>query len=204
MTDIPKNCPKCGAVLTVYHTTGYNFHACINCWDYIRFERATVCCGNPDIHFVVFTNAIGAISLRKQCFNCGDSDGRNFPQRTLPTLDGVPKYNKDSHDAYNKRISRIYNEWVEKYNQRSKKENHSAFISQADEYYKSREWYEKREKVLNRDHHICQACLENKATQVHHLSYEHFKNEPLFDLISVCGMCHDKLTQMSREKRGLL
>lgn len=64
------------------------------------------------------------------------------------------------------------------------------------EYLNSHEWALKRALVLERDNHLCQACLSSKANQVHHRSYEgidsligQFK-EPLFNLVSVCRPCH--------------
>jgi hypothetical protein len=38
-----------------------------------------------------------------------------------------------------------------------------------------------------------------RASQVHHLTYKHLRNEPLFELISVCVPCHDAITAMDRE-----
>ena len=66
------------------------------------------------------------------------------------------------------------------------------------EYTRSHAWKEKRGKVLRRDGYVCQACLNNEAHQVHHLSYKHWGNEPLFELVSVCKPCHDKITDMDR------
>lgn len=68
------------------------------------------------------------------------------------------------------------------------------------EYLSSFKWKEKRKKVLYRDRYLCQACLENAATEVHHITYSHWKNEPLFDLVSVCKKCHDQITEIDRTK----
>lgn len=62
-------------------------------------------------------------------------------------------------------------------------------------YLETDTWRRKRQAVLERDKHICQACLSNHASQVHHLNYKHVGDEPLFDLIAVCGRCHKKLHQ---------
>lgn len=77
-------------------------------------------------------------------------------------------------------------------------------------YLNSDKWKERSQKVLERDNHICQACLIRKATQAHHLTYEHCQNaagefgyEPLFDLIAICKTCHDFHHKVEREKRGL-
>jgi hypothetical protein len=67
-------------------------------------------------------------------------------------------------------------------------------------YLNSNEWKEKRKKVLFRDKFTCQACLINEATEAHHLTYKHYKQEPLFELISMCSKCHINLTKQDREK----
>ena len=48
---------------------------------------------------------------------------------------------------------------------------------------------------------ILSGCLRS-ANQVHHLSYQHVGNEPLFELISVCSACHDKITAMDRDRKN--
>ena len=61
------------------------------------------------------------------------------------------------------------------------------------EYLQSAEWKNTRDKVLYRDHFMCQGCLEVRATQVHHLSYKNIGNEFLFQLISLCDKCHERI-----------
>lgn len=71
-------------------------------------------------------------------------------------------------------------------------------------YINSPEWKAKSALVLRRDNYECKANLSGcrgRATDAHHLTYEHFRNEPLFDLIAVCRPCHDKITNMDRERR---
>jgi 5-methylcytosine-specific restriction endonuclease McrA len=67
-------------------------------------------------------------------------------------------------------------------------------------YLNSIEWKEKRNKVLIRDKYICQSCLTNRATQVHHLTYAHVFNEPLFELTSICVPCHELITKLDNNK----
>jgi 5-methylcytosine-specific restriction endonuclease McrA len=62
-----------------------------------------------------------------------------------------------------------------------------------DKYLASPEWLALRRAVLKRDGHLCQGCLQNAATQVHHLTYERVGDEMLFDLVSVCKACHEKI-----------
>ena len=59
----------------------------------------------------------------------------------------------------------------------------------------------KRERVMKRDDHWCQACNAEPAAHAHHLTYTRHKNEPLFDLISVCLVCHEELHPHMKRRR---
>lgn len=62
-------------------------------------------------------------------------------------------------------------------------------------YLKSIQWHSKRELVAKRANHTCEGCGEYQGNNgdVHHLSYNHFKNEFLFELIYLCRQCHERL-----------
>ena len=60
-------------------------------------------------------------------------------------------------------------------------------------YLKTQEWSDKRQRVLIRDNFLCQGCLINRATQVHHITYSHLGKELFFQLISLCDDCHKKI-----------
>lgn len=73
------------------------------------------------------------------------------------------------------------------------------------QYLDSEEWRQKADRVLFRDGGKCMAVLDGcqrRASHVHHLTYKHVGNEPLFDLISVCPSCHEQITAMDRERKG--
>ena len=58
------------------------------------------------------------------------------------------------------------------------------------EYMKSNAWKVKRKLVLERAKGMCESCGIKRATQIHHKTYKHLYNEPLKDLIALCGICH--------------
>jgi hypothetical protein len=68
-----------------------------------------------------------------------------------------------------------------------------AITAEYQTYLNSSRWKDKRDKVFSRDGYICQKCNQNKASQVHHLTYERIFNEPLQDLLSVCAKCHEEI-----------
>jgi 5-methylcytosine-specific restriction endonuclease McrA len=61
------------------------------------------------------------------------------------------------------------------------------------EYLQSPQWARTRATVFQRDRKICQGCLKVQATEVHHLTYKHVYAEFMFELISLCSDCHDRV-----------
>lgn len=62
-----------------------------------------------------------------------------------------------------------------------------------DLYLQTPAWSEKRKMALIRDNYLCQGCRESRATQVHHLTYQNLFDELLFQLISLCTRCHQRV-----------
>lgn len=60
------------------------------------------------------------------------------------------------------------------------------------EYMQSPEWDERRKARLYLDDYMCQDCgAIDKPLDVHHITYDHFTDEPMCDLVSVCRTCHN-------------
>lgn len=62
-----------------------------------------------------------------------------------------------------------------------------------DGYMESRVWKDKRALVFQRANDICECCRLEPAEMCHHLHYKHVGAEPLWDLVAICGSCHDDL-----------
>ena len=58
-------------------------------------------------------------------------------------------------------------------------------------YLQSSAWQAKRQAVLTRAGGRCERCQAAEARYVHHLTYVHLCDEPLEDLIALCGACHE-------------
>jgi 5-methylcytosine-specific restriction endonuclease McrA len=80
------------------------------------------------------------------------------------------------------------------YRSQKLEENKQVEKAYRKEFYKiyigSDKWKAIRLKVLKRDNNLCQACLEAPANDVHHLTYDNFGDELMYELISVCRDCH--------------
>ncbi len=63
------------------------------------------------------------------------------------------------------------------------------------EYLSTPKWQRKREAIMRRAGHHCEGCgvYLGERGQVHHLSYENWKNEFLFELIYLCKECHRRI-----------
>lgn len=147
---------------------------------------------NHDLIYVRYVCENGMFQLRKQCIICGYSDNHNYKQSDVNDINIIPEYDKGKFNIYSenkwkKQREQIQIEYEQKRDERLEKKAY---------YYESEKWKNKRIKVLDRDKNLCQACLKNIATQVHHLTDIHFGNEPLFELISVCEKCHNAIHKL--------
>ena len=121
----------------------------------------------------------------RQCLKCGMKVGNYIAYRNILDPDAIEDWDDGLQDA----TWTARNEWY----LANKAAKQQKWWDEYQAYLESEEWAEKRKAVLERDRHLCQACLKAKATVVHHQTYEHCFNEPLFDLISVCVDCHANL-----------
>lgn len=157
-----------------------------------------------------YTAANLVVSYRMQCQECGTATG--FPKKAEidRKYSGAPiqdwnealreEYAKKRQDAWRSEaearqaeraavLAEESTQWWQKYN----------------EYLSSPAWKQRREAVLERDGNRCRALLRGcrgRATQAHHLTYDHVFNEPLFDLVAVCSVCHEFITLQDRKRRS--
>lgn len=62
-------------------------------------------------------------------------------------------------------------------------------------YLNTDKWKSIRLKRLRLDHYQCQGCAEDvdeRTANIHHLSYLHFGDEFLYELITLCRKCHSR------------
>lgn len=146
-------------------------------------------CDHPRSEVRERTIANGGIQWRKQCLVCGRSTSNPIKREAGKD---VPTWDSD--------LERSYEQHIEK--QRAVLEN--QFIQQTlaiesgtdatySSYLATDEWKQKRKLILERDKYICQGCLTAEAEEVHHLSYDDVPNELMFDLVSLCRNCHERV-----------
>lgn len=139
-------------------------------------------CSNHNMIFVKRFKSNGGKLLNKQCLNCGEHDTKAYPLNECYNFDLLPLFNSELKEE---KLNQERQEHFRKYQEelKQKQELHKQYLN-------SFEWKQKRLQVLKRDSYLCQGCLTNSATDVHHLTYDNWGNELLFQLISVCRQCH--------------
>mgnify|MGYP002392504925 CR=1 FL=1 len=161
-----------------------------------RYDRRRQDVGRPDLELHdefpsaheraeirLRTLSNGSTAVVRQCLDCGIQVGPSLPKAQAPrTIVMFDATIAERHErAWRNRIAD--QQIVE---QDARREQYGAYLA-------SPAWAERRAKVLRRDGGICQACLERRATDVHHLNYRRFGREPAFDLVAVCRQCHDEI-----------
>lgn len=145
--------------------------------------------------------ADGRIMVYEQCRRCGRSPKSlkkaDFDIESLPWFDDrlAQEYDSNRQAAYESaRINWLNDLEIVRQEQESQKREQSAeWWRKYNQYLRSQQWYDIRKRVLERDNNICQACLRNKASQVHHLSYELYDQlgrSAAFELVAICYQCH--------------
>jgi 5-methylcytosine-specific restriction endonuclease McrA len=129
--------------------------------------------------------------FRRQCLNCGRRLGNiKHAELSQEEMKNAPRIDESLESNFWKRRSVRYSE-LEK---QMLHEENQEFDREYEAYRKTEKWQRLRGKVLARDKFICQGCgSANRAIDVHHLTYDRFKDEMLFDLIAVCRDCHTRL-----------
>lgn len=157
-----------------------------------RVEEIKECCVKPDKVFVNLPRVDGAPTKREFCKNCGNTSGmiKMSPSNEWQNLPVLTSEQKETlHEArYQKR--KAFYEFLRQKRAEYFEKNKEEFTRNYHAHLKTSEWKVRRDKVLERDNFVCMGCMKNKATEVHHLTYDHVFNEPLFDLVSICEECH--------------
>lgn len=162
-------------------------------WQQVEEEFS---CDHPETEIRYKVNVLGRKNFVKQCLTCGNPVTSSLKHSTIRNPGDAPPFDTQLQENYQAAKRRRRDEISQVYYPLRNK----VLKADYDTYLKSPEWQRKRVKVLERDSYLCQACLSRKATDAHHLTYKHFKNEPLFELISVCRPCHEKIHNIERSE----
>jgi hypothetical protein len=133
--------------------------------------------------------ANGSIQYVYQCLSCGRAASNPLRRSKVENPERLLAW--DGNIAKRDEVARKAASEIEK----------ATWFAEHDVYFKTAKWQKKREVVLKKAKGICEGCGERKATQVHHLSYDHWKHEMLWELVAICGDCHE---MVHADRRTLL
>lgn len=143
-------------------------------------------CTHPKQEIRLRTLSNRTTAIYKQCVVCGEPTSNAISKNTTEGWDKLPVYDNDLREQYQ---SARHEKAVSVADQ--EREEMSAIERiRYNEYLCSPAWKGKRDAVMRRDRNLCQGCLTNKATEVHHTTYAHKYDEFLFELVAVCSPCH--------------
>ncbi len=126
----------------------------------------------------------GSVQHVYQCLTCGRSASNPIAKARIPNADLLPTWDDQRAAAYDR-------EWHADH-VREKQENRAEFFKEHDAYLRTTEWREKRCLVLTRAGGLCEGCRLAPASEVHHLTYENWKEEFLWELVAICHGCHER------------
>jgi hypothetical protein len=129
--------------------------------------------------------ANGTSQVVYQCLQCGRSATNPLPKSSVPNYLRLPKWDDSIAKAWDRKRHAAHVQ--------AKQEDRAEFFKEHDAYLRTPAWKHRRELVLKRAKGICEGCGEAPATEVHHLTYENWKAEFLFELVALCHDCHDRL-----------
>lgn len=153
--------------------------------------------GRQEVRRRTYSNGVAHFVM--QCMTCG-SQVRSMPKEEAMRLGGIvaAAFDDDLQEQWREKRAAYWREYRES--------RESAYREQQEQrresyrlYLLSEKWRRTRERRLAMDRWQCQARMDGclrKASEVHHLTYDHLGDEPLFDLISVCPECHRRISAM--------
>lgn len=148
-------------------------------------------CDHARTELRVFPNRNGATHHKNQCMDCGKAVGNSVPKDGAADADLAPfdpSLAERYYEARRKRRDAIILK-----NAEAQKQEGDDRAREYQAYLSSLEWKGRRSKVLARAQGMCEGCGDRKATEVHHLTYEHVFDEFLFELVALCRPCHERL-----------
>lgn len=172
--------PATGKEHNFYHTK--DFEGDLTTWTASH-------CKHPKTELRWWLDASKRRALRHQCRLCGAPVGPARPQ--AEALPSTPNFDTEKHVRYEQARQDAYNAIFRKHVAIQEQEE-TDFRREHAKYLLSDTWKAKRAKVLERAKGICEGCLERPATQVHHITYDHWQDELLFELVAICRDCHVK------------
>ena len=165
------------------------------CAECHRYRTQRIHCSHETKEVRLKKYANGGTAAYEQCMTCGETFGTAIKQTPNLLVNGALKPAiervKVNLELDSDVRAKLYDNRCQQLS-RDRKQEHEA-------YMQSDEWKRIRNKVLERDRFLCQACLSSPATQVHHMTYKNIGQEFAWELYSVCKPCHERYHENDSE-----
>lgn len=149
-------------------------------------------------------NSGGGPIVRNQCLDCGRLLGN--PVKRTPETDLLNEIDRELEPAYNTRrkgehdaIARRYVK-LQQSRWRGSAKGKTYFQQSHQAYLTSSEWRDRKQLVMDRANGLCEGCRRSRPTEVHHLTYRNWGKEFLFELVALCGDCHDRVHRLDIDR----
>lgn len=138
----------------------------------------------------------GGVQFKWQCLHCGRATTDAIPHATAAAYGSISEWDFETE--------KNYTDWLQK-RVLDKRVQETAFglrfsFEEHNRYLLTPAWRQRRTLVLQRSRGKCEGCGVKDAEQVHHLSYAHWKEEFLWELVAVCLECHERFHQRELKK----
>ena len=138
------------------------------------------------------TIANGSLTFAEQCLRCGNAVGNCIKRDTINAPDELEEWDDSLSKDWDQRRDTIRRD-ARRVQATAQEQGQREWRELYDRYRASSEWKAKRNKVIAREAGQCQGCLDNRISQVHHVTYDRVGCELLIDLVGLCADCHTRV-----------
>ncbi len=134
----------------------------------------------------------------KCCTSCGERCGTPLSQKDRAWVESLKWLPAELYEGYRARRNRERNAIFLELARKQFAER-GRFTKSYRGYIASSEWKSRRAKVMKSCGGTCEGCGDRPAVEVHHLTYRHFMEEFLFELVGLCEPCHHRYHEEEEE-----
>lgn len=160
----------------------------------IAFEhwRADAC-DHARVIIIRFVNAGGGVMHQACCKDCGTTSTQFLKKDDAERQGIAVEFTKDQAASISNRYRSERKAALDGIANAAAERMQPVNRSRNDDYLRSPQWQRRRSKIFQRCGHLCEGCLTNPATDVHHRTYANYGNEFAFELLALCRDCHERL-----------
>lgn len=138
-------------------------------------------------------DSINREAFYEACTNCGMLKPGAIARASVSEYSVEPERYAEQNERYNARRQTALDRICHAAAERCQSGNRAEY----DDYLRSPEWKRRAAKIMDRANGICEGCLTEPATEVHHRTYENLGNEFAFELLALCDRCHRRIHKKS-------